>query len=183
MKLYLARHAQTNYNIQKLANSDPSVDVHLSEEGIKQAKNLGKLLEAVDFDIVFISELPRTRETAGYINDYHHNEYIIDGRLNDNKTGFESQPVDEWLKALDDSDNRWDAKFNGGESLNEAASRARDFIEFLKTQPYESVLVVTHGFLTQAIFGYIENKSLEEAAEFNLLQGTYAEFDLTAIKQ
>jgi broad specificity phosphatase PhoE len=178
MKLYIARHTQTNYNIQKLANSDPSVDVHLTDEGIEQAKNLGELLRNVTFDTIFISELPRTRQTAEYINVYHHNEYIVDGRINDNKTGFEGQSVKEWLKALDASDNRWDASFNGGESLNEAASRAHNFIEFLKTQPYESVLVVTHGSITQAIFGYIENKSLEEASEFNLLQGTYAEFEI-----
>ncbi len=34
VKIYLARHAQTNYNVLDLANSDPSVDVHLTSKGI-----------------------------------------------------------------------------------------------------------------------------------------------------
>lgn len=69
-------------------------------------------------------------------------------------------------------------KVHDGESRNDAAKRGRDLIDFLKHQPYESIFVVTHGFMTQAIFGYLENKSLEEASEFNFIQVTYAEFKI-----
>lgn len=178
MKLYLVRHAQTNYNLLKLANSDPSVDVHLSDEGIEQAQNLAEIMKDIEYDIVYVSELPRTKQTAEIINVTHQKELIVDSRINDNRTGFESEPVEEWLAALASSPSRWDAKFRGGESLNEAAERGKSFIKDLRTKTYSSVLVVTHGFLTQAIFGYLENKSLEEASEFNLAQGTYAEFEL-----
>lgn len=178
MKLYLARHAQTNYNVLKLCNADPSVDVHLSDEGIEQAENLAELLKDTIYDVVYISELPRTRQTAEIINKYHDKKLVVDARLNDNKTGFEDKPVADFLSAVDSADDPWNAKFGEGESLNEAAERARDFIDDLKTKNHESVLVVTHGFITQAIFGYLENKTLEEASEFNLLQGTYIEFEL-----
>lgn len=178
MKIYLARHAQTNYNVLKLCNADPSVDVHLSEEGIKQAENLAELLKDVDYDVVYISELPRTRQTADIINKTHLKEMVVDGRINDNKTGFESQPVADFLNAVESAQDPWNAKFNDGESLNEAAKRARNFIDELRTKSYNSVLIVTHGFITQAIFGYLENKTLDEASEFNLLQGTFMEFEL-----
>ena len=178
MKLYLARHAETNYNIAKLANADPNIDVHFTEHGIEQAENLAELLKDVDYDIVYISELPRTRQTAEIINKHHDKELIVDGRINDNKTGFESRPVNEWLQALDASDDRWSAKFRDGESLNEAAERGHEFIDYIKTLGHQAVLVVTHGYMTQVIFGYIENKTLQEASEFNLLQGTYAEFEI-----
>lgn len=172
------RHAQTNYNLLNLANSDPSVDVHLSDEGIEQAKNLAEVMKDINYDIVYVSELPRTKQTADIINLTHQKQLIVDRRLNDNKTGFEGKPVQEWLEALDTSPNRWEAKFNDGESLKEAAERGMSFIDDLRTKPYDSVLVVTHGFLSQAIFGYLENKSLDEASHFNLIQGTYAEFEL-----
>lgn len=178
MKLLLVRHAQTNYNILKLANADPSVDVHLSEKGLKQAENLAELLKDVDYDVVYISELPRTRQTAKIINKYHDKGLIVDARINDNKTGFESKPVADFLNAVESADDPWNAVFDNGESLNAAAERARHFIDELKTKEYESVLIVTHGFITQAIFGYLENKTLEEASEFNLLQGTYMEFEI-----
>lgn len=164
MKLYLVRHAQTNYNILKLANADPAVDVHLSDEGITQAKNLRDLLKNVNFNVSYISQLPRTRETAEIINLGHNKDLIVDARLNDNKTGFESKPVADFLNAV--------------ESLAEAAERARNFIDEIKTLDYTEILVVTHGFITQAIFGYLENKTLDEAKEFNLVQGTYIEFEI-----
>ena len=178
MKLYLARHAQTNYNLQGLANADPAANVHLSEEGIEQAKRLADALKDVNFDAVFISALPRTRETAGYINEYHHNDLIVDARLNDIKTGYENLLVKDWILALDASNNRWNTRFSEGETLNEAARRSDDFIDYLKTQPYESVLVVTHGFIIQAIFGYIENHPLEDELGYDIAQGTYAEFEI-----
>jgi broad specificity phosphatase PhoE len=178
MKLYLARHAQTNYNVLKLANSDPTVDVHLSNEGIKQAENLRDLLKNVDFNIVYISQLPRTRQTAEIINQEHDKELVIDARLNDNKTGFESKPVADFMSAVESSGDPWNAKFGDGESMTEAAERARNFIDELKSLDYAEVLVVTHGFITQAIFGYLENKTLDEASQFNLVQGTYIEFEI-----
>ena len=178
MKMYLVRHSETNYNIQKLCNADPTIDVHLTDNGIEQTKNLANLLMDADYEIVYVSHLPRTRQTAEIINEHHGKDIIVDERLGDNKTGFESKPVTEWFTVLESSNDRWNAKFNDGESLNEAALRVQGFIDELKDKSYASVLIVTHGFMTQAIFGYIENKSLQEASEFNLLQGTYAEFEI-----
>lgn len=178
MRLILVRHAQTNYNVMKLANADPSVDVHLSDEGIRQAENLAQLLKPVAYDVCYISELPRTRQTAEIINKYHNKELIVDRRLNDNKSGFESKPVADYLRALEATGDIYGTRLNDGESLDEAAKRAYDFLDELKQQSYSSVLVVTHGFITEAVFAYIEHKSLQEAAEFNLVQGTYAEFEL-----
>jgi len=51
-------------------------------------------------------------------------------------------------------------------------------MEELADRPYKSVLIVTHGFMTQSIFGYIENKTKDESWEFQLPQGTYAEFEV-----
>lgn len=178
MKIFLARHTQTNYNILKLANSDPTVDVHLSEEGIRQAEALAELLKNTSYDAIYISELPRTRQTAEIINSYHHKELIVDERINDNRTGFESKPVEDFVKALDNSEDPWNAKFNDGESLNEAAERVFGFIKDLREKPHEAVLVVTHGYITQVLFSYFEAKTPKEVTEFDLTQGTFIEFDL-----
>ncbi len=178
MKLFLARHTETNYNLLKLCNANPSVDVHLSEKGILQAKKLAELLKNSDFEIIYISELPRTRETASYVNEFHNLDMIVDARINDNKTGFESRPVSDWQQAISSSNNKWNARFNHGESLKEAADRASEFIDDLRNKNYNSVLVVSHGFITQAIFAKIENKTLDEVSEFNLPQGTYSEFEI-----
>lgn len=178
MKLFLVRHSQTNYNVLGLCNGDPAVDVHLTREGIEQTQNLAELLREATFDTVYISELPRTRETAAIINQFHNKEVIVDGRLNDNRTGYEGKPVKEWQAALEASDDKWNAVFNDGESLAAAARRGQSFLEDVTHSGHDSILVVTHGFMTQALYGVIEHKTLEEASTFTLVQGTYAEFEL-----
>ena len=178
MKIYIARHTETNYNIDTILNSDPSVDVHLTDVGIQQAQDLAQKLAKEDFEVIFISELSRTRETATYINKYHHVPIIVDKRLNDNATGFEGRPTHEFLAAFHGSENRWHAKFNDGESLAAARDRAGDFLNDLKTKPYKAVLIVTHGYIVESIYGILHNLGHEEASAYRLAQGEFAVFDL-----
>jgi len=178
VKIYLARHAETNYNVQKLCNADPSVDVHLTDRGVEQAESLSKRLLDSDFEVVFISELPRTRQTAEIVNRLHSRQLIVDSRLNDNRTGYEGKPESDWLAAVDASEDKWTAKYNDGESLGAANARAVGFMRDLERQPYNSVLIVTHGFITKAILSYVENRTIDEASDFQLPKGTYVEFEI-----
>ncbi len=176
MKLLLVRHSQTNYNVDRLVNSDPSVDVHLTELGIQQSEQLARDLASKNYDVVYISELPRTRKTAEIINQQHGKELIVDARLNDNKTGFENENVKVWHDALDASDDRFNARFNGGESYNDVFARVSSFMDELKTKDYDTVLIVTHRLITQMIHLYIEKKPLKQLDDFVVIQGTFAEF-------
>ena len=181
MKLYVARHTQTNYNLDRLCNADPSVDVHLTEHGIDQAKSLAEKLADQSFEVIYISELPRTRQTAEFINQHHNVPVIVEGRLNDNKTGFEGRPVTEYMAALHEHQDIWHATLNDGESLAEAQARVRSFLDELRDAPYESVMIVTHGYIVECIHGIINDWSYEEAAEYTstqVTQGIYFTFSL-----
>jgi broad specificity phosphatase PhoE len=178
MQLVLARHCETNYNILKLCNSDPSVLVHLTEKGKIQAQDLSKKLANFKFDKIFISELPRALETANYINNYHDMEFTVDSRINDNNTGFEGKSVSEWQSALLNSKNKWTAKFNNGESLSDSYDRVVSFLEDLKKTSFNAVLVVTHGYIVQCVYKYCNNTTFEEADEHQLPQGTYEEYSI-----
>ena len=178
MKLYLARHTQTNYNEQKLCNADSSVDVHLTDFGRQQAQNLAEQLKDADYEVIYVSELPRTRETAEIINQCHSKEIFVDERLNDNRTGFEGKPVQEYLDELLKHENRYDAVLNDGESLRQAAARSHDFLDDIKQKGHQSVLIVTHGFIIEAIHAYIYGIPVEEAARFQVAQGEFVEFDI-----
>src|ERR1035437_9048162 len=117
MKIYLARHGLTNYNELGLCNADPSVDVHLSQTGLKQANDLAEALKGAKFDQIFISELKRTGQTANIINKFHDDPIKVDPRLNDNLTGYEGNPAKDYYAALEASGRKWAVCFNGGESL------------------------------------------------------------------
>lgn len=178
MRIYIARHTQTSYNVETRLNSDPSVDVRLTELGIRQAQDLAEKLAEKHFDVIYISELPRTRETAEYINEYHHVPLVVDARLNDNASGFEGRQTHEYLAAFHGSENGWHAKFNDGESLADARNRAKEFLDELKTKPYKAVLIVTHGYIIESIYGELHNLDHDDASLFKLSQGDFAVFDI-----
>src|ERR1700743_1452335 len=119
MRVYIARHAETNYNVLGLCNDSPDVNVYLTPKGIEQAGVLSKTLKNVNFDLIITSEFPRTKETARIVNQHHNAQTISDARINDVLTGFEGKPANEFREARRNADNRWAVRLNGGESFED----------------------------------------------------------------
>ncbi len=178
MKIYFARHGRTNYNDLSLCNADPSVDVHLTEGGVKQAEALAEKMKDISIDHIYASELKRTQQTAEIVNKYHNLTLEIDKRLGDHKSGFEGKHFLELKQALDDAEDRWTARFNGGESIEDMKVRVDAFLDELKTKPYESVLVVTSGWVVQAAAAMLNNLSNEEAWNLEVAQGDFLVFEV-----
>src|SRR3989344_768606 len=112
MRVYVVRHGQTDYNLRYLCNDDPHIDIHLTDLGKKQSQEVAKKLKNVEFDKVFISELPRPRQTAEIITQDRGLPFIGDKRINDRKTGCEGKTTAEFEKAL--GQNLFNIKLPGG---------------------------------------------------------------------
>lgn len=148
MIVYIVRHGETNYNTLGLHNADPAVDVHLTEKGIEEARRLAQELQDKPFDVVYVSELPRTQQTAAYLERDRNIPRIVDARLNDINAGFEGQLVSEYHKLRDAANDPFTYKVSGAESSEDVYNRTDNFIRDLKNQDYRSVLIVTskHNF-------------------------------------
>lgn len=178
MRLYVARHGRTNYNDQGLFNSDPSVDVHLTKLGIEQAENLAENLKDAAFEVIFISELQRTKQTANIVNQHHHVSLIADKRINDFSSGFENRPTAEYDKVHSVSEDKWNVRLNDGESLEDIKARLEDFLIELKTTSYDSVLVVTSMAVMQAFQRVLQGLSPEDAWNTEISTGSFMLFEL-----
>jgi probable phosphoglycerate mutase len=178
MKIYLARHGRTNYNDLGLNNADPSVDVHLTPVGIEQAEALAQKLHGVSFERIFVSELRRTQQTAEIVNRAHNVPVEIDGRLNDGRSGFESQPYEVYDKVFDVAPDKWNVRFNDGESVEDIKLHVREFLDELRVQSYDSVLIVTSLWIVFAIMAILKGLSNEEAWGLEVVQGGYFELEL-----
>lgn len=143
MKLYIARHGQTNYNVLGLYNADPKVDVHLTEQGVIEAQNIAKKLQSIHFDAIYISELPRTRQTADFINCGRGLELKIDRRLNDIDNGFEGKSVEEYHALRNAAEDSFTFRYGDAESSEDAYLRTKDFLRDLRQLRYNVVLIVT----------------------------------------
>ncbi|CAD8047559.1 unnamed protein product [Paramecium sonneborni] len=74
IQIWLVRHGQTEGNkLQILQGQD---DGQLSALGVKQAEALGKRIKKENFDIVFVSDLARTKQTFELIQKHHAKQMI-----------------------------------------------------------------------------------------------------------
>ncbi|MEI7522254.1 MAG: histidine phosphatase family protein [Candidatus Saccharibacteria bacterium] len=168
MKVYIARHAETNYNVRGLCNDSPKVDVYLTDKGTEQAELLAESLKGAKFELVITSEFPRTKETARIVNQHHNAPTIEDSRINDVLTGFEGKPVSEFREARRSADSRWTVRLNNGESFEDEKLRVVAFLQDLKQRSETSVLVVTHQAIARIIYAISNNLPNEKVDELEV---------------
>lgn len=178
MKIYVARHAETNYNLKDLCNGDPTVNVYLTPKGIEQGKLLAKSLENIPIDIIFTSQFPRTKETANLVNKYHDVPLVEDARLGDVVTGFEGKSVEEYRAARRQAKNQWTARFNDGESFEDIRTRVTSFMDDLKTREEKSVLIITHQIIARLIYAIYKQLPNDEADKLEISNTHCFELDI-----
>lgn len=89
-KLVLIRHGQSEWNLSNQFTG--WVDVNLTDEGVKQAQNAGKLIKeaGIEFDYAFTSVLTRAIKTLHYALEYSDQLWIPETktwRLNERHYG------------------------------------------------------------------------------------------------
>ena len=100
MKIYITRHSKTLWNEQKRLQG--RLDSPLTQEGIDNALALKKYLtdNALQFDCVYSSPIPRAYQTACLLFDQE--KVITDDRLMEMNLGiFEGQKIADLLKNQD----------------------------------------------------------------------------------
>jgi probable phosphoglycerate mutase len=177
MKLYLMRHGQTNYNLLGLCNDDPRSDVHLTDLGRRQAMTVAERLRNAGLEHIFVSELPRTRQTAEIIRHDRAIPITVRAELNDIRSGFNGLSVAAYFAAT--GHDRLRRRVNGGESLLDYKARVLPFLEWLRQRPERVVLVVAHEETLRVIAARLRGQSDEEMEGLAFGNGELVEFELS----
>ena len=69
-EIYLARHGQTNWNLEERFQGQVDQISFLTEQGEIEARDLGKLVSSIRFDKIYTSLLRRARDTANIVLSY-----------------------------------------------------------------------------------------------------------------
>lgn len=153
MKIYVARHGQTDWNVQHRAQGRS--DIPLNEAGIKQAETLRDNIKDIRFDAVYASPLKRAAETAEIaVGDKY--KVIYDDRLIERSFGdFEGKILESWaqlVKGVNIDDITLDEISGNVETVKSMLARVRDFVDFLKQNYSDNakILVVGHGAMSKA---------------------------------
>lgn len=153
MRAYFMRHGQTDFNRKGLCNDDPRRPVYLNQTGVRQARQAAERLRTAPLQHIFVSPLPRTGQTAGIVNRYHGAPTDVHPALNDIRSGHDGRPVGEYQHAI--ADDPLHTRPAGGESLLEHKQRVLGFLDWLRRQPYDTVLVVAHEETLRVFYAHV----------------------------
>ena len=140
IKIIYFVHGTTTDNEKDLATGWS--DGELSELGIQQSKDLGKLVTDRSFLVVFCSDLKRAVDSANLaFGDKY--QIIPDARLREVNYGdFTEQPASQFKKDLSDF---IETPFPNGESYKDVEKRIADFLKEV-TEKYngQHIAIVAH---------------------------------------
>ncbi len=171
MRLFLIRHAETDYNSRFLLQGD--LDSELTQEGLRQvmltAKELGK--EAID--LVFSSTAKRAYDTARPIALPRRLPVVMVPDLRERAYGiYEGKSLMEAKKEHPEfftsaSVIDFDAKPEDGESLKQVADRVLHFLKRLTENfPDRTVVIVSHGVVNKIMIGQLLDGSLDKIGDY-----------------
>ena len=152
MKIYIARHGQTDWNME--LRMQGHTDIPLNETGLAQAEMLAERFKHIPIDKIFSSDLCRASETANIINKHHNVEIILDEGLREVSYGhLEGRLASEVADQLTEVRRNCKA-MPGGEEPDAFLERIRSSMDKVTAESAENILVVAHGCAIRAIECY-----------------------------
>ena len=177
MRLFLlTRHARSTLNDDGRVNGDPSVPVHLTDEGRAEAEQLAHQLGELEIDLCVHTRFGRTLETAQIALRGRNVPMLEEPLLDDIDIGDLEGETVEAYRAWKAAHTRADA-FPGGESLDDAAGRyARGYRKLLEREE-EVTLVVCHEIPVRYALNAASGSEQLDAPEHSIPNATPYLFD------
>lgn len=159
MSLYVTRHGETDYNVKNLVCGVS--DARLTKTGIEQAKKLAGVLQAVNYEYLYVSPLKRAVHTAVLAN-VRQLKMIIEPRIKEIDFG-KYEGAHRKDEGFLNNKHNLAFRYPGGESFIELCKRVYEFLDEIKKQAIDSdVLLVCHGAVCRAIHSYFNDMTNDD---------------------
>ena len=178
--LALVRHGQSTWNAKGIWTGwqDPP----LSEKGRQEAVQAGKLLEGISFDIAYVSDLLRAKQTLDEIKKVLNaqiptvvNSAIKERNYGDftkkNKWEIEKQLGEEGFRKLR---RGWNSPVSNGETLRDVYDRTVPYYQkgiLPKLKEGKNVLISAHGNSLRALSKYLDGLNEEDVENLEIPTG------------
>ncbi len=157
MKLILVRHGETDRNAKRITDGHGASP--LNANGRAQCELTGKRLSKERIDIMFVSDLKRTRETASIILPYLPSVPVFfDPMIREKSAGFlEGRTHEEISAYIEQHKLDWETfEPEGGESQKDLRDRVIVFFEMIQRKyPKKNLLIITHGGVIHALLQHL----------------------------
>ena len=167
-KYFLLRHGQALSNIENVISCWPEKkEFPLTEEGREQIKESADRLLDKEINIIFSSDLLRTKQTAEIVADKLNLEVKYDERLREYNVGvYNSRSIFEYVKIFGSQSERFHKKAEDGENYDDIKKRMESFIKEKENEfSGKNILVVSHQVPIIILLGVLNGLSDEEIVE------------------
>lgn len=182
MKLYVARHGETQYNLEKRIMG--KTDLPLVFKGIDSADKLGKNLSGLHIDVIVSSPLLRARQTADILSKKLKTPVVIEHLFKERDFGiFEGlniKGINKLLsKNLEMEDFLHISKIENGESIKVFDLRIqKGLLKLKKNYEDKTVLLVAHGYVSRLINKNLNKLTYDEMHNYMLKNCEYWIYNL-----
>lgn len=176
MKLYVARHGQTQWNLEDKVCG--RTDLSLTELGQEQARLLARRTKERKIDVIISSPMLRARQTAAPTAALHGLEILVDDRLIEQDYGI-YEGVSRFDEGFLANKRHFAFRYPGGESMMDVAHRVYGLLEEIKeNHDGKNVLLVCHGGVCRVIRTYFEDMTNDEYFHYSEENAAVREYEL-----
>ena len=168
---FILRHGQTLYQTDKKDIIYPPPEkqdsIRLTEYGEEQIKKAAQKIRKENIDLIFSSDIFRTRQTAEIAAKELGVKVSFNKKLRDINFGiYCNRPKKEFFQAFPDPEQRFYKAPPKGENWQDCQKRILDFIKKIDEQyQNKKILIISHGdplWLLQGAFAGLNHKELLE---------------------
>lgn len=168
MKLYIIRHAETEYNRKGIIQGS-EVDSDINDIGESQANSFYEYYKDINFDKIYVSDLKRTFQTIRRFTE-NGSSYEKLKEFNEISWGVnqgKSDDLEDYAKLID----TWlagnlDNKFEEGESPNEMSVRLVKGFDKVLDDDHDTVLLCIHGRALRILLSKIIDNDLTKMDKY-----------------
>lgn len=168
MKLYIIRHAETEYNRKGIIQGS-EVDSDINDVGESQANSFYEYYKDINFDKIYVSDLKRTFQTIRRFTE-NGSSYEKLKEFNEISWGVnqgKSDDLEDYAKLID----TWlagnlDNKFEEGESPNEMSVRLVKGFDKVLDDDHDTVLLCIHGRALRILLSKIIDNDLTKMDKY-----------------
>ena len=168
MKLYIIRHAETEYNRKGIIQGS-EVDSDINDIGESQANSFYEYYKDINFDKIYVSDLKRTFQTIRRFTE-NGSSYEKLKEFNEISWGVnqgKSDDLEDYAKLID----TWlagnlDNKFEEGESPNEMSGRLVKGFNKVLDDDHDTVLLCIHGRALRILLSKIIDNDLTKMDKY-----------------
>ncbi|HUC31068.1 MAG TPA: class I tRNA ligase family protein, partial [Candidatus Paceibacterota bacterium] len=162
---FAIRHGESENVIFKMVDSGDQ-NSRLTPVGKKEIAQAAKKLKAKKIDLIFSSDLLRTKESAEILSEALGVPVHFDKRLREiNLGGLSGKPVMDYWKMFPIKESRFTSRVDAeSESLNDVRTRGWDFLREMEVKhKRKNILIVSHEdtiwMLSQAALGWSDKEA------------------------